>query len=65
MKPTELTMFLTPLHVVRPVTRVGILIVQQSADTQLLRGRAVPTRPVARARSFVTKDAVQPVAVFC
>jgi len=65
MKPTELTVFLTPLHVVRPVTRVGILIVQQSSDTQLLRGRAVPTCPVARARRFMTKDPVQPVAVFC
>ena len=65
VKLTELTVFLTPFHVVRPVTRMGILVVQQSADTQLLRGRAVPTRPITRARRFVTKDAVQPVAVFC
>lgn len=57
-------MFLTPLHVVRPVAGVGVLIVQQTADTKLLRGRAVPARPVARTRRFVTKDAVQPVTVF-
>lgn len=65
VKSTELTVFLTSLDVVRPVTRVSILIVQQPADTQLLRGSAVPTRPVARTRRFVTKDAVQPVTVFC
>lgn len=56
-------MFLATFDVLGPVARVRVLIVEQSADAQLFGGRAVPTRPIPRARSLVTEYAVQPVTV--
>jgi len=56
-------MFLTASYVLRPVAGVGLLVVQKSADTELLRGRPIPAGPVAGAGRLVTKYTVQPVAV--
>lgn len=56
-------MLLATLDVLRPVAAVGVLVVQQPADAQLLGGRSVPARPVPGAGRLVAKDAVQPVAV--
>jgi hypothetical protein len=57
-------MFLAAGHVLGPVTGVGLLVVEEASDAELLSGRPVPASPVAGARGLVTKDAVQPVAVF-
>jgi len=56
-------MFLTASHVLRPVAGVGLLVVEQSSDTELLGGRPVPAGPVASAGGLVTEDPVEPVAV--
>lgn len=56
-------MFLATFDVLGPVARVRVLIVEQPADAQLFGGRAVPARPIPRARSLVTEYAVQPVTV--
>ena len=58
-----ITMFLTASHVLRPVAGVGLLVVEQSSDTELLGGRPVPAGPVASAGGLVTEDPVEPVAV--
>lgn len=57
-------MLLAAVHIFGPIAAVRILVVQQSADAQLLGGRSVPAGPVARARSFMAENAVQPVTVF-
>jgi hypothetical protein len=59
-----LTMLLASLHVIRPITGVSVLVVEQTSDAQLFSGSSVPACPVPGARRFVTEDAVQPVAVF-
>ena len=56
-------MFLAASHVLRPVAGVGLLVVEQPADTELLRGGAVPAGPVASAGRLVAEYSVQPVAV--
>ena len=56
-------MFLAAGDVLGPVTSVGLLVVEEAADAELLRGGAVPAGPVPGARGLVTEDAVQPVAV--
>ena len=56
-------MFLAASHVLRPVAGVGLLVVEQPADAELLRGGAVPAGPVASAGGLVTEDPVEPVAV--
>ena len=58
-------MLLAAVDVVGPVAGVGVLVVQQAADAELLGGRAVPARPVPGARRLVPEDAVQPVTVLC
>lgn len=62
-KKTVFTVFLTSLHVLGPIARVHVLVVQQSADAQLFSGRAVPACPIPRARCLVAEYAVQPVAM--
>jgi len=59
----ELTVFLAAGDVLGPVAGMGLLVVEQAADAELLRRRPVPARPVARAGRLVSKDPVQPVAV--
>jgi len=59
----RLTMFLAVGDLIRPVAGVRLLAVQQASHAELLRGGAVPARPVARAGGLVAKDAVQPVTV--
>ena len=59
----QLTVLLAVRHELGPVTRVGLLVVEQAADTELLGGGAVPAGPVARAGRLVAEDAVQPVTV--
>lgn len=56
-------MLLAAADVLRPVTGVGLLVIEQTADTELLSGRAVPAGPVAGAGRLVAEDAVQPVTV--
>lgn len=56
-------MFLTAIDVLWPVARMSVLIVQKTANAELLRGSTVPARPVPCAGGLVPKDAVQPVAV--
>lgn len=56
-------MFLASIDVFRPVAGSRCLVVEQTADAQLLRGGAVPACPVPGARGLVAKDAVEPVAV--
>lgn len=56
-------MFLATLDVLGPVAGVRVLVVQESANAQLLGGRTVPAGPVPGARSLVTEYAVQPVTV--
>ena len=56
-------MFLAASHVLRPVAGVGLLVVKQSSDTELLGGGPVPAGPVASAGGLVAEYSVQPVAV--
>ena len=59
----KLTVLLAAGHVLWPVAGVGLLIVEQAADTKLFRSRPVPAGPVAGAGRLVTEDPVQPVTV--
>jgi len=56
-------MLLASGNILGPVTGVGLLVVKEAADAELLRRCAIPAGPVARAGSLVAKDAVEPVAV--
>lgn len=56
-------MFLAAVNVLGPVAGVGVLVVQQTADAQLLCGGTIPAGPVARTRCLVSEDTVQPVAM--
>merc|ERR550539_1279955 len=56
-------MLLAAGHILGPVASVGLLVVQQPTNAELLSCCAVPAGPVARAGSLVAKDAVEPVAV--
>lgn len=56
--------FLASVYIFRPVARVGVFVVQQTADAELLRRSSVPAGPVACARRLVSEDAVEPAAVF-
>lgn len=56
-------MLLTSINVLRPIARSRGLVVEQTADAQLLGGRTVPARPVPGARGLVAENTVQPVAV--
>jgi hypothetical protein len=56
-------MLLAARHILGPVAGVGLLVVKEPADAELLGCCAVPAGPVARAGSLVAKDAVEPVAV--
>lgn len=58
-----LTVLLASDYVLRPVARMGVLVVEQASYAELLGGGAVPARPVAGAGRLVAEDAVQPVAV--
>jgi hypothetical protein len=62
-KEKILTVFLAAGDVLRPVAGVCLLVVEQAADAELFRRRAVPARPVPRAGRLVTEDPVQPVTV--
>ena len=59
----KLTVLLAAGHVLWPVAGVGLLVVEQAADTELFRSRPVPAGPVAGAGRLVTEDPVQPVTV--
>jgi len=56
-------MFLAAGNVLRPVTGVSLLVVEQTTDTELLGGGPVPAGPVAGAGGLVAEYSVQPVAV--
>lgn len=56
-------MFLTANHVLGPVARMLVLIVEQSANAECLAGCSVPAGPVPGAAGLVAEHAVQPVAV--
>ena len=57
-------MFLAAIHIVGPVTRVGVLVVQQTSYAELLGGSSVPACPVPGAGGFMSEDSVQPVTMF-
>lgn len=56
-------MLLASLDVLGPVAGPGLLVVQQTADAELLGRGAVPAGPVPRAAGLVAEDPVEPVAV--
>lgn len=56
-------MFLAASDVLWPVTSMGILAVEQTADTELLGGCAVPAGPVAGAGRLVAENTVEPFTV--
>merc|ERR1719384_1993948 len=56
-------MFLAASNILRPVAGVGLLVVEQSTNAELLGGRSVPAGPVASAGGLVAEDSVQPVTV--
>jgi len=56
-------MFLAAGNVLRPVTGVSLLVVEQPTDTELLGGGAVPAGPVAGAGGLVAEYSVEPVTV--
>lgn len=56
-------MLLATLDILRPVAGSCLLVVEKSADAELLGRRAVPACPVPRARGLVSEYAVEPVAV--
>jgi len=56
-------MFLAAGNILRPVTGVSLLVVEQSTDTELLSSGPVPAGPVAGAGGLVAEYSVQPVAV--
>ena len=58
-----LTVLLAADYVLGPVAGVGVLVVEEAADAELLGGGAVPAGPVPGAGGLVAEDAVQPVAV--
>jgi hypothetical protein len=59
----ELTVLLAALDIVWPVARVSLLAVKKTSDAKLLGGGSVPAGPVAGARSLVSENTIQPVAV--
>ena len=59
-----LTVLLASSYILWPVTCMRLLVVQETTDTELLSGCAVPAGPVAGARCLVTKNSIQPVTVF-
>lgn len=56
-------MFLAAGNILRPVTGVSLLVVEQSTNAELLRGGSVPAGPVAGAGGLVPEYSVQPVTV--
>ena len=56
-------MFLAASNILRPVTGVSLLVVEQSTNAELLRGGSVPAGPVASAGGLVPEYSVQPVTV--
>lgn len=58
-------MFLAVVDILRPIAGVSLLVVQQTADAKLFNRRTIPTGPEPCARSLVSEDSVQPVAVLC
>jgi len=58
-----LTMFLAARHILGPVAGMGLLVVKESSNAELLCCCPVPAGPVARAGSLVAEDAIEPVAV--
>ena len=53
-----LTMFLTSVDIFRPIARVSVFVVQKSTDAKLFCCRTVPTRPISRARCFVSENSI-------
>ena len=58
-------MFLATVDVVGPVAGVGVFVVEETTNAELLRGSSVPAGPVPRAGRLVAEDAVEPVTVLC
>ena len=56
-------MFLAAGNILRPVTGVSLLVVEQSTNAELLCGGSVPAGPVAGAGGLVPEYSVQPVTV--
>jgi len=56
-------MFLAAGNILRPVTGVSLLVVEQSTNAELLRGGSVPAGPVAGTGGLVSEYPVQPVTV--
>jgi len=56
-------MFLAARHILGPVAGMGLLVVKESSNAELLCCCPVPAGPVARAGSLVAEDAIEPVAV--
>jgi len=56
-------MFLAAGNVLRPVTGVSLLVVEQTTDTELLGGGPVPAGPVAGAGGLMAEYSVEPVTV--
>jgi len=56
--------FLTAAHILGPIAGVSFFIVKKSTNAELLSGSSIPTCPISGARGLVTKDAIEPVAMF-
>jgi len=56
-------MLLATSNILRPVTGMGLLIVEQTSDAELFRGGSIPAGPVSGARGLMTKYSIQPVAM--
>jgi len=54
---------LASANVLRPVASVGLFVVQEPSDAELLGRRSVPASPVAGARRFVSENTIKPVAM--
>lgn len=50
-------------NILWPVAGMGLLVVQQAADTELFCGGSVPAGPIPGAASLVAENSVQPVTV--
>lgn len=54
---------LTSGNILRPVTGMSLLVVQQTTNTELFGGSSIPAGPVPGTGRLMSKDAIQPVTV--
>ena len=58
-------MFLATLNIFWPIARSCSLVVKKTTNAELFSSCSVPTSPVPCAGSFMAKDTIEPITMFC